>query len=312
MISINSKIYVAGHKGLVGSAIIRKLKSKGYKKIITADRKKLNLTNQSKVFSLIKKYKPKFIFIAAAKGGGIYSNKKYKAEFIQENLSIQNNLIHSAYLTGVKNLIFLGSSCVYPRDCKQPIKEDYLLSGPLEPTNDAYAIAKIAGIKMCQSYNEQYKTNYKCLMPTNTYGSNDNYHPLNSHFFPSLIRKIDLIKRKKSKHLYLWGNGKAKRELIYVDDLASACLYFMNKKTKHDLINIGTGKDHTINFYAKEILKTLIPERKVIIKYDKSKPNGTPRKVLDVSIAKQYGWRPAENLKEAIMKTYNSYIDEIK
>ena len=311
MISINSKIYVAGHKGLVGSAILRKLKEKGYKKIITADRKKLDLTKQHKVLSFLKNHKPKFIFIAAAKVGGIYSNNKYKAEFIQENLFIQNNLIHSAYLSGVKNIIFLGSSCVYPRDCKQPIKEDYLLSGPLEPTNDAYAIAKIAGIKMCQSYNEQYKTNYKCLMPTNTYGPNDNYHPLNSHFFPSLIRKIDLIKRKKSKHLYLWGNGKAKRELIYVEDLANACVYFMNKKTKHHLINIGTGKDYPINFFAKQILKTLIPEREIIIKYDKSKPNGTPRKVLDISLAKKYGWKAKSNFQSSILETYNSFKKKV-
>jgi GDP-L-fucose synthase len=307
MISNNSKIYVAGHKGLVGSAIVRKLKERCYKKIITANRKKLDLTNQSKVLSFLKKHKPKFIFIAAAKVGGIYSNNKYKAEFIQENLSIQNNLIHSAYLSGVKHLIFLGSSCVYPRNCKQPIKEEYLLSGPLEPTNDAYAIAKIAGIKMCQSYNEQYKTNYKCLMPTNTYGSNDNYHPLNSHFFPSLIRKIDLIKRKKNKYLYLWGNGKAKRELIYVDDLADACLYFMKKKTKHYLINIGTGKDYSINFFAKKILKSLIPKRKILIKYDKSKPNGTPRKILDITLAKKYGWKAKSNFKSSIIETYNSF-----
>ena len=307
MISNNSKIYVAGHKGLVGSAIVRKLKEKGYKKIIIASRKKLDLTNQSKVLLFLKKHKPKFIFIAAAKVGGIYSNNKYKAEFIQENLSIQNNLIHSAYLSGVKHLIFLGSSCVYPRNCKQPIKEEYLLSGPLEPTNDAYAIAKIAGIKMCQSYNEQYKTNYKCLMPTNTYGPNDNYHPLNSHFFPSLIRKIDLIKRKKTKYLYLWGNGKVKRELIYVDDLADACLYFMKKKTKHYLINIGIGKDHPINFFAKKILKILIPRRKIIIKYDKSKPNGTPRKVLDITLAKKYGWKAKSNFKNSIIETYNSF-----
>ena len=183
MISINSKIYVAGHKGLVGSAIIRKLKEQGYKKIITANRKKLDLTNQNKVFAFLKRHKPSFIFIAAAKVGGIYSNNKYKAEFIYENLSIQNNLIHSAYLSGIKNLIFLGSSCVYPRNSRQPIKEEYLLSGPLEPTNDAYAIAKIAGIKMCQSYNEQYNTNYRCLMPTNAFGPNDNYNDLNSHFF---------------------------------------------------------------------------------------------------------------------------------
>ena len=307
MISINSKIYVAGHKGLVGSAIVRKLKQKGYRKIITVNKKNLDLTNQSKVLSFIKKHKPNFIFIAAAKVGGIYSNNKYKAEFIYENLTIQNNLIHSAYLSGVKNLIFLGSSCVYPRNSKQPIKEEYLLSGFLEPTNDAYAIAKIAGIKMCQSYNEQYKTNYKCLMPTNTYGPNDNYHPLNSHFFPSLIRKVDLLKRKKTKYLNLWGNGKAKRELIYVDDLASACIYFMKKKTNHHLINIGTGKDYPINFFAKQILKTLIPDRKILIKYDKTKPNGTPRKVLDISLAKKYGWKAKSNFKKSILETYSSF-----
>ena len=307
MISLNSKIYLAGHNGLVGSAILRKLKEKGYKKILTLNRNKLDLKNQRKVLLFLKKNKPDFIFIAAAKVGGIYSNNKFKAEFIYENLTIQNNLIHSAYLSGVKNLIFLGSSCVYPRNCKQPIKEEYLLSGLLEPTNDAYAIAKIAGIKMCQSYNEQYKTNYICLMPTNTFGPNDNYHPLNSHFLPSLIRKIDLIKRKKNKYLNLWGNGKAKRELIYVDDLADACLYFMKKKTKHHLINIGTGKDYSINYFAKKILKILIPDRKIIIKYDKSKPNGTPRKILNISLAKKYGWKAKSNFKNSIIETYNSF-----
>ena len=308
MINSNSKIYVAGHRGLVGSAIVKKLIQKGYKNIIVADRKKLDLTNQSKVLLFLKKKKPDFIFIAAAKVGGIYSNNNYKAEFIQENLSIQTNLIHSAYLCGIKNLIFLGSSCVYPRECKQPIKEEYLLSGPLEKTNDAYAIAKIAGIKMCQSYNEQYKTNYKCLMPTNTYGPNDNYDPLNSHFLPSLIRKVHLIKEKKSKHLFLWGNGKPKRELIYVDDLADACLYFMKKKTVHHLINIGTGKDFSIEYYAKQILKILIPGKKVLIKYEKSKPNGTPRKVLDVSLAKKYGWNAKSNFKNSIIQTYNLFL----
>ena len=308
MINSNSKIYVAGHRGLVGSAIVKKLIQKGYKNIIVADRKKLDLTNQSKVLLFLKKKKPDFIFIAAAKVGGIYSNNNYKAEFIQENLSIQTNLIHSAYLCGIKNLIFLGSSCVYPRECKQPIKEEYLLSGPLEKTNDAYAVAKIAGIKMCQSYNEQYKTNYKCLMPTNTYGPNDNYDPLNSHFLPSLIRKVHLIKEKKSKHLFLWGNGKPKRELIYVDDLADACLYFMKKKTVHHLINIGTGKDFSIEYYAKQILKILIPGNKVLIKYEKSKPNGTPRKVLDVSLAKKYGWNAKSNFKNSIIQTYNFYL----
>jgi len=308
MINSNSKIYVAGHRGLVGSAILKKLIQKRYKNIIVVDRKNLDLTNQSKVLLFLKKKKPDFIFIAAAKVGGIYSNNNYKAEFIQENLSIQTNLIHSAYLCGIKNLIFLGSSCVYPRQCKQPIKEEYLLSGPLEKTNDAYAVAKIAGIKMCQSYNEQYKTNYKCIMPTNTYGPNDNYDPLTSHFLPSLIRKVHLIKEKKSKYLFLWGNGKPKRELIYVDDLADACLYFMKKKTAHHLINIGTGKDFSIEYYAKQILKILIPEKKVLIKYEKSKPNGTPRKVLDVSLAKKYGWKAKSNFKDSIIQTYNLFL----
>ena len=307
MIKFNSKIYVAGHKGLVGSAIIRKLKEKGYKKILTADRKKLDLTNQIKVLKFLKRNKPEFIFIAAAKVGGIHSNNKFKAEFIHQNLSIQTNIIHSAYLSGIKSLIFLGSSCVYPRECKQPIKENYLLSGPLEKTNDAYAIAKIAGIKMCQSYNEQYKTNYTCLMPTNTFGPNDNYHPLNSHFVPSIIRKISLIKKKKLKFLNLWGNGKARRELIYVDDLADACIYFMKKKAKHNLINIGTGKDQTISYFAKKFLKILIPEKKILIKYDTSKPNGTPRKVLDVSLAKKYGWKARSNFQKSIIDTYNSF-----
>ena len=311
MINLQSKIYVAGHKGLVGSAIVRQLKKKGYKKIIFVDRSKLDLTNQLKVLKFLKRKKPDFIFIAAAKVGGIYSNNKYKAQFIYENLTIQSNLIHSAYLCGIKNLISLGSSCVYPRNCKQPIKESYLLDGKLESTNDAYAVAKIAGIKMCQSYNEQYKTNYKCLMPTNTFGLNDNYDNLNSHFFPALIKKIHKVKKSKKNFLTLWGNGKAKREVIHVDDLAKACVYFMKRKTKHTLINIGSGKDYSIKYYANLILKLIMPNKKIIIKYDKSKPNGTPRKVLDVSLAKQYGWHSSANLKEAIIKTYSSYLKEI-
>ena len=231
MIKLNSKIYVAGHDGLVGSAILRKLKSKGYKNILLVSKQKLDLTNQLKVYKFLKKNKPKFIFMAAAKVGGILSNKKYKADFITENILIQTNIIHGAYLSGVKNLIFLGSSCVYPKNCKQPIKESYLLSGKLEQTNDAYAIAKIAGIKMCQSYNEQYKLNYRCLMPTNTFGPNDNYHEKNSHFFPALIKKIYKLNKKKSDQLVIWGNGKSKREVVHVDDIADACIYFMKKKT---------------------------------------------------------------------------------
>ena len=308
MIGQNSKIYVAGHNGLVGSAIVRKLKERGYKKIITANRLSLDLTNQNKVLKFLKQKKPKFIFIAAAKVGGIYSNNKYKAQFIYENLIIQSNIIHSAYLSGINNLIFLGSSCVYPRMCKQPIKENYLLSGHLEKTNDAYAIAKIAGIKMCESYNIQYKTNYKSLMPTNTFGPNDNYDELNSHFFPALIRKVHEIKLNKKKKLVLWGNGLAKREILYVEDLADACVFFMNKKIKEPILNIGSGKDYSIKDYAQLILKTLIPKKKIKIVFDLTKPNGTPRKVLNISLAKKYGWQPKIKLKKAIQETYKDYI----
>ena len=308
MINHKDRIFVAGHKGLVGSAIVRKLKSKGYKNILFLDKSKLDLTNQNKVFNFLKKNKPKFIFIAAAKVGGIYSNNKYRAEFIHNNLSIQTNIIHSAYLCGIKDLIFLGSSCVYPRMCKQPIKEQYLLNGELEKTNEAYAIAKIAGIKMCESYNLQYRTNYKSLMPTNTFGPNDNYDQLNSHFFPSLIRKIYEVKDKNKKELVLWGDGSPKREVIYVDDIADACVHFMNKKFNGSMINIGTGKDYSIKEYAEMILKLIIPNKKIKIRYDKSKPNGTPRKVMDVSLAKKYGWKSKTDLKKAIKLTYSDYL----
>ena len=296
--------------GLVGSAIIRELKKDGYANIIVSNRKKLDLTNQSDVFKFLKKTKPDFIFIAAAKVGGIYANNRFKAEFIYENIVIQSNLIHGAYLAGVKDLIFLGSSCIYPKNCKQPIKENYLLTGKLEPTNDAYAVAKISGIKMCQSYNDQYKTNFKCLMPTNTFGPNDNYNVLNSHFVPALIQKVHNLKKKNKKQLIVWGNGKAKREVMYVDDLANACIYFMKKKTKHTLINIGTGKDYTIEYYAKLITKIILKNRYVKLKYDKLKPNGTLQKVLDVSLAKKYGWKSTITLKDAINKTYQSFLND--
>ena len=240
--------------------------------------------------------------------GGIYANNNFKADFIYENLAVQSNVIHGAFKANIKNLIFLGSSCIYPKLSKQPIKESYLLSGKLEDTNDAYAIAKIAGIKMCESYNHQYNTNYKSLMPTNTFGPNDNYDQLNSHFFPSLIRKIHEVKNKNKKELVLWGDGSPKREVIYVDDIADACVYFMNKKFKGSMINIGTGKDYSIKEYAKIILKLIIPNKKIKIKYDKSKPNGTPRKVMDVSLAKKYGWKSKIDLKKAIRLTYNDYL----
>ena len=222
----NDKIFLAGHKGLVGSAVLRKLTKLKYSKIITAEKKKLNLLDQKKVFNFLKKNKIKSIIICAARVGGIKANNTYKANFIYENLTIQNNLIHGAKINNISNLIFLGSSCIYPKNCKQPIKEDYLLSGKLEKTNEPYAIAKIAGIKMCESYNFQYKTNYKCLMPTNTFGPGDNYDLESSHFFPALIKKIYECKIKNKKLLELWGNGKTRRELIFVDDLADAIVYF--------------------------------------------------------------------------------------
>jgi GDP-L-fucose synthase len=307
VINLDSKIYVAGHNGLVGSSIVRELKNNGYKKVIVASRNKLDLTNQLNVLRFLKKNKPDFIFLAAAKVGGIYANNKYKADYLYENLAIQTNVINGAYLSGVKNLIFLGSSCIYPKNSKQPIKESYLLTGELEPTNDAYALAKITGIKLCESYNIQYKTNYKCLMPTNTFGPNDNYDKLNSHFFPALIKKIDTLKGGKKNILTVWGNGKAQREVIHVDDIANACVYFMNKKKKPTIINIGTGKDYTIKYYAELIAKTILPNKKIIIKYDLSKPNGVKRKVMDVSLARKYGWKHTISLKKAILSTYQSY-----
>lgn len=309
MIDYKSKIFIAGHKGLVGSAIVRRLRSEGFKNLIYVNRKRLDLTDQSKVYKYLKKYRPKFVFIAAAKVGGINSNNKFKADYISQNLLIQTNLIYGSYLAGVKNLIFLGSSCVYPKKSKQPITENNLLAGKLEETNDAYAVAKIAGIKMCESFNEQYNLNYKCLMPTNTFGPNDNYDNDSSHFLPALIKKIHRLKIENSIELNLWGNGKAKREIIHVDDIADACVYFMNKKTKHNLINIGTGKDYTISYYAKLISKIIL-NKKINITFDKSKPNGVPRKVMNISLAKKYGWWPKIDLKNSILMTYKSYIKE--
>ena len=306
MIKKNDKIFVAGHKGLIGSAIVRRLKFKGYKNIITISKKKLNLLNQASVFKFLKKIKPKATIIAAAKVGGIYANNVYRGEYIYENLAIQNNLIHGSFLSGVKELIFLGSSCIYPRLCPQPIKEKYLLSKSLEKTNEGYAVAKISGVLMCKSYNHQYKTNYRCIMPANSYGPGDKYDKLNSHFFPALIKKVIDAKKKKKKFIKLWGNGKSKRELIFNEDIANACVFFLNKNTKESLINIGTGKDKRIIDYAKFVMKML--DYKVKIKFDHSKPNGVPQKLLDVSLARKYGWRPKTDLETGFWKTYNHYL----
>ena len=299
------KVFLAGHKGLVGSAILRILKKRGYSSIITADKKKLDLLKQNDVNLFLKKKKPDTVIIAAARVGGIYANQTYRGQFIYENLQIQNNLIHGSYKNGIKNLIFLGSSCIYPKWAKQPLKEKYLLSGKLEETNEPYAIAKIAGIKMCEAYNKQYKTNYKCLMPTNTFGPNDNYDLKNSHFFPALIRKAHTCKIKKKKFIEIWGTGNPLRELIYVDDIADACVFFMRKKTKESLINIGTGKDYRIKDYVNFILKKL--NLKIKIKFNKSKPDGVSRKLLDVSKAKKYGWTAKTSLDEGFKRTYSEF-----
>ena len=306
MINKKLKIFVAGHNGLIGSAIIRKLKKLNYKNIYTQSKKDLDLRDQNKVLKYFLKVKPDAVILAAAKVGGIEINNTRRGEFIYDNLSIQNSVIHTSYLTGVKNLIFLGSSCIYPKLSKQPIKEKYLLSGYLEKTNEPYAIAKIAGISLCDSYNRQYKLNYKCLMPCNAYGINDNYDPIESHFLPALIKKIVDAIRYKKEAISIWGNGKPLRELIYSDDIADACLFFLNKKTSETLINIGTGKDKSITQYAKFIMKHLGVNFKIV--YRKDKPNGTMRKVLDVSLAKKLGWTYKTSLKKGLSITVNDYL----
>ena len=307
LVNKKSKIFVAGHRGMVGSAILRYLKKKKYKNIITIDKKKLDLLNQSQTRKFINKAKPDCVLIAAARVGGILANNKFKANFIYENLMIQTNLIHSSYLAGVKKLIFLGSSCIYPKFAKQPINENQLLNEKLEETNDAYAIAKIAGVKMCEAYNNQYKLNYLCLMPTNLFGPNDNYNLITSHFFPALIKKIHEAKKKKEKHLSIWGNGNSKRELMNVDDLASACEFFLRKKTKHSLINIGSGMEKSIEQYAKFIMRKLNINLK--INNDLSKPNGTPRKILDTKLAQKYGWESKVSLEDGFNLTYKDFLN---
>ena len=310
MMNKNSKIFVTGHKGLVGSAVMRRLKFYGYNNVITIDKKKLDLKNQKKVFDFFKKNKFDGVINAAAVVGGILINSKLKAKFIYDNITIQNNVIHGCYLSNTKNLIFLGSSCIYPKFCKQPIKEKYLLTGELEKTNEYYAVAKISGIKMCESYNFQYKMNFKCLMPCNLFGINDNYDLESSHFFPALIKKIYQAKKNNNKFIRVWGTGQPKRELMYVDDLADACIYFLKKKTTHSLINIGSGKEKKIINYVKFLKKKMNYKGSIIL--DKSKPDGTPRKIIDSSIAKKYGWKPKFSLLNGFNITIDDFISKIK
>ena len=306
MIAKNDKIFLAGHNGMVGSAILKKLKLRGYKKIITVSKSKLNLLDQKKVEIFLKKKKPKIVTIAAARVGGILANNNNKANFLYENLMIQTNLIHSSFLAGVKNLIFLGSSCIYPKNVKQPIKEKSFMTGKLEETNDAYALAKITGVKMCKDYSKQYNLNYKTLMPANMFGANDNYNLKSSHFFPALIKKIHLAKINRKKKLTIWGNGKVKRELLFVDDFADACIFFMKKKTKESFINIGNGIEKSITGFAKFIMKKL--KVKLKINYDISKPNGMKRKILDLSISRKYGWVSKTSLDKSFDLVYQDFV----
>ena len=308
MVSKNHKIFLAGHKGHLGSAIFKKLKKAGFTNILTINKSKLNLLNQEKVFKFLKKKKPKVVIVAAARVGGIQANNTQRAKFIYENLTIQNNIIHGSYLSEIKNLIFFGSSCIYPKNISKPITEKMLLTGKLEYTNEPYAIAKIAGLKLCKNYNLQYKTNYKCLMPCNSYGPNDNYDLKSSHFIAALIKKIYLAKKYKRKEIEIWGTGKPKREIIFVDDIADACIYFMNKKTKKTLINIGTGKDLSIEGYAKYLIKFF--DVKLKIKKNLKMPDGIQRKLLNVNLANSLGWRAKTSLQDGLKITLQNLNKE--
>jgi GDP-L-fucose synthase len=304
--NLDSKIYVAGHRGMVGSAIVRKLKELGYTNIITADRNKLNLTNQQQVQSFFADEMPEYVFLAAAKVGGIKANDQFRADFIYENLMIQSNIIKESHDFGVKKLLFLGSSCIYPKMSPQPIKEDYLLTGSLEPTNDAYAIAKIAGIKMCQDFNKQYSTNFISIMPTNLYGPNDNYDLNNSHVLPAMIRKFHEAKIEGKDKVEIWGTGSPMREFLYVDDLADACIYLMMNYNGSDIVNIGTGKDISIKDLAYLVKEIVGFDGDIYFNTDM--PDGTPRKLLDVSRLKEIGWEYKTSLKEGIKKAYLDYV----
>jgi GDP-L-fucose synthase len=301
----NAKIYVAGHRGMVGSAIYRKLQKEGYENIITKTSDELDLRNQQAVTDFFAEEKPDYVFLAAAKVGGIEANNTYRADFLYENLAIQNNVIHNAYVNGVKKLMFLGSSCIYPKMAPQPLKEDYLLTGTLEHTNEPYAIAKIAGIKMCDAYRDQYGCNFISVMPTNLYGFNDNYHPQNSHVLPALIRKVHEAKVNNKKEVVIWGSGSPMREFLFADDLADACYFLMQNYNEPHLINIGTGHDLTIKDLALLIAAVLGFDGELL--FDATKPDGTPRKLMDVSKLHSLGWKHKIELKEGIALAYQDF-----
>ena len=304
------KIYIAGHKGLVGSAIDRFLRTQGYSNLVGRSHAELELTDRKAVDLFFQEERPDYIFLAAAKVGGIYANNAYPADFIYSNLQVQNNIIDSAYRLGVKKLCFLGSSCIYPKLAPQPLKEEYLLSSPLEPTNEPYAIAKIAGIKMCQAYNRQYGTNFISVMPTNLYGPNDNFELQNSHVLAALVRKFSDAKKNGDKTVTVWGSGKPSREFLYIDDLAEACYFLMQNYNESEIINIGTGSDVTITELATMIAKQVGFEG--TIEYDSSKPDGTPRKLLDVGRINKLGWKAKTSLEDGLKKTIRWYVENRK
>lgn len=303
----NAKIYIAGHRGMVGSAIARRLTAAGYTNLLTRTHGELDLTNQAAVGQFLMQERPDYIFLAAAKVGGIYANNTYRAEFIYQNLMMEANIVHGAWQAGVQRLLFLGSSCIYPRDCAQPISEDYLLTGPLEQTNEPYAVAKIAGIKLCESYNRQYGTRYVSVMPTNLYGPNDNYDLNNSHVLPALLRKAHEAKQRGDASYAVWGSGKPMREFLYVDDMADACVFLMERGSVQDgLFNVGTGQDVTIRELAETVMSVVGFKGEIV--FDAAKPDGTPRKLLNVERMRELGWQAQTSLRDGIAKTYADFL----
>lgn len=304
-----AKVFIAGHRGMVGSAIARRLACAGYTNLCTRTHSELDLADQAAVSRFLEQEKPDYIFLAAAKVGGIHANNAYRAEFIYQNLMIEANIVQAAWQAGVQRLLFLGSSCIYPRDCPQPIKEEYLLTGPLEPTNEPYAIAKIAGIKLCESYNRQYGTQYVSVMPTNLYGPNDNYDLNNSHVLPALIRKAHDAKTRGNPDYVVWGSGNPMREFLYVDDMADACVFLMEHGINEGLFNVGTGQDVTIRELAETVMSVVGFRGEIV--FDASKPDGTPRKLLNVDRMRELGWQARTSLREGIAKAYADFLTMI-